>query len=44
MCLLFFRLKADSRIGWPNKVLNVLEFFIFSLKKKTIQFPLSFNV
>ena len=31
-------LKADSRVGWPNnfKIFKV----IFSLKKKTIQFPL----
>ena len=34
-------LKADSRIGW----LIILKYFrvIFSLKKKTIQLPLSFN-
>ena len=35
-------LKADSRLGWPDifKSFRV----IFSLKKKTIQFLLSFNL
>ena len=36
-------LKADSRVGWANNFLNVLEFFYF-LKKKAIQFLLSFNL
>ena len=34
--------KADSRLEWAN---NFLMFWsIFSLKKKTFQFPLSFNL
>ena len=39
---LFFILKADSRVGWTNnfKCFRV----IFSLKKKTTQFPISFNL
>ena len=35
-------LKAVSRVEWPNIFKNVLE--LFSPLKKTIQFPLSFNL
>ena len=36
-------LKADFQVGWPNIFKKCFR-IIFSLKKKTIQFPLSFNL